>query len=107
MICASRLDSGCGREALGSTDFTSARLFRKTHGGLGAGKDRRAELGRSGSAVGQDPIEFARMAAELVEPLADRCDQSNHRIGKRGFEGAEALAGELAKDFIDAASRHR
>src|SRR5205814_8303380 len=68
-ICFSRCDSGSGRDWAGGS--FKAKLLRQTDSGPGPGQDRRAELGRTRGTVGEDAIEFRRIAAKLVQAAAD------------------------------------
>src|SRR4051794_9294653 len=82
-------------------------LLGQAHRSLGARKDRRTEFAGASCSVGKDSIELGRIAAKLIEALADRPDQTNQRIGECGLERPEPLTGELLYHLIDVRSRHR
>ena len=72
---------------------------------IGVGERRRGQRAGPGGAVGEDPVDLGGVGAKLDQPLAERRDQRDQRIGQRRLERAEALAGEIGEHRLDASRR--
>ena len=72
-----------------------------------ARKDRGADLARAFGAQLQNPVELGAIFAELLEPVAERSDERDQRIGKRRLERSEALPGETAEHLFNALANNR